>query len=178
VTIDPGWTFKANVVGPDGKPLAGARAFNLNTDWKWGEIMMAAEFAGGFNPRKGHDIVVLHPEKGLVGTAQPPKQNGGALAVKLQPGAIATGRLVGADGKPRAGVELELWFNTKTWRAWRRYLPRFIKTDGDGRFRLEALAPDCEYRLRDDTGEVVFGDGLRSGEVKDLADVRLKRGED
>src|SRR5262249_19755696 len=44
VTIDPGWTFKASVLGPDGKPLAGARAFNLNTDWKWGGIMMAAEF--------------------------------------------------------------------------------------------------------------------------------------
>jgi len=173
VTIDPGWTFKASVIGPDGRPLAGARAFNLNTDWKWGEPMMTAEFASRFHPRKGFDIVVLHPEKGLVGTAQPPKQNGGAVAVKLQPGATATGRLVGADGKPRAGVELELWFNTKGWPAWHRYLPRSIKTDADGRFRLEALGADCGYRLRDGTDEAVFSDGLRSGEVKDLGNVKV-----
>jgi hypothetical protein len=134
---------------------------------------MTAEFAGGFNPRKGYDTVVLHPQRGLVGTVQPPKQNGGAVLLKLQPGATATGRLVGADGKPRAGVELELWFNTKGWRAWHRYLPRSIKTDTDGRFRLEALAPDCGYRLRDDSNEAVFGDGLRSGKVKDLGDVKV-----
>src|SRR5262249_16765807 len=123
--------------------------------------------------RKGYDIVVLHSNKGLVGTAQPPKQNDGAVAVQLRPGAITTGRLVGADGKPRADVELELWFRTKGWPVWHRYLPRSIKTDGDGRFRIVALAPECQYRLKDATGEVLFGDGLRSGETKDLGDVCL-----
>jgi protocatechuate 3,4-dioxygenase beta subunit len=175
VTIDSGWTFKASVLGPDGKPLAGARAFNMNTDWKWSEALMAAEFAGGFHPQKGYDIVVLHPEKGLVATAKPPKQSGGAVVLKLQPGATATGRLVGADGKPRAGVELVLRFQTKDWPAWRDYFPRYLQTDADGRFHIEALVPDYQYRLKDATGEAVFGDGLRSGEVKDLGDVRLKR---
>lgn len=173
VTIDPGWTFKASVVTPDGKPLTGARVYNLNTDRAWGEAMMSAEFAGGYNPKRSYDIVVAHPESGLVGTAQPPKQNGGAVVMKLQPGAFATGRLVGVDGKPRARAEVILNFRTKGWRAWRNYLPLHVKTDADGRFRIEALAPDLEYRLKDATGEAVFGDGLRSAETKDLGDLKL-----
>src|SRR5262249_54901560 len=92
----------------------------------------------------------------------------------LQPGAIATGRLVGADGKPRAGGELEPWVRlTQGWRAWHRYLPHSIKTGDDGRFRPQAPAPDYEYPPRDGTHEGVVGGGLRSGEVKDLGDVKV-----
>jgi RNA polymerase sigma factor (sigma-70 family) len=174
ITIDPGWTFKANVVGPDEKPLNGARAINLNTDRMWGERMTSADLVGGYNSRRNYEIVVLHPDKGFVGTAQPPKQNGGAVVVKIHPGATATGRLVGADGKPRANAELLLSFRTKRVRGWHDYLPRFIKTEADGRFHIEALAPDLEFRLKDTTGEVSFGDGLRSGEKKELGDLRLK----
>jgi RNA polymerase sigma factor (sigma-70 family) len=178
ITVDPGWTFKATVLGPDDKPLIGVRVFNLNTDRVWGEPMMATEFSGGFNSRRHYDVVVLQPEKGLVGTVQPPKQNGGAVVVKLQPGATATGRLIGADGKPRADVEVALSFRTKGWRAWRDYLPRTAKTDTEGRFRIEALSVDLEYRLKDATGEAEFGDGLRSGATKDLGDVRLRQGQE
>jgi RNA polymerase sigma factor (sigma-70 family) len=174
ITIDPGWTFKCNVVGPDEKPLTGARAINLNTDRTWGERMMSADFVGGFNSRRTYDVVVVHPEKGLVGTAQPPKQNGGNVVVKLQPGATATGRLIASDGKPRVNIELVLSFRTKGWKAWHDYLPQTVKTDSDGRFRIKVLATDLEYRLKDSTGEVSFGDGLRSGQMKELGDLRLK----
>src|SRR5262249_34764227 len=176
VTIDPGWTFKATVLGPDGKPLVGAKSLNLNMAQPWNcEPTKTAEFTGGFNPAKRLDIVVVHPEKGLVGVAQPPKQDGGLVAVKLEPGATAAGRLVNADGKPMAGVELELWFRPKERRNWNDYLPWHVKTGRDGRFRIEALIPGYEYRLKDPTGETVFGDGLHSGETKELGDVRLKR---
>jgi RNA polymerase sigma factor (sigma-70 family) len=178
VTIDPGSTFQATVLGPDGKPLAGARAFNLNMDRRWGAPLMSAEFAGGFNPVRTYDIVAVHPETGLVGTAQPPMQSGGAVVVKMRPGATATGRLIGADGKPRAGVDLELSFRSPGWKAWHGYLPATIKTDADGRFRVEALVPEYEFRLNDDTGEVVFGHGLRSGQIKELGDVQLSPGEE
>jgi RNA polymerase sigma factor (sigma-70 family) len=179
ITLDPGWMFQGTVLDPDGKPLAGARRFDLNGQRWWAnERMTTAEFTGGFNPRHPGENLFLHPEKGLVGVATPPKENGGSVAVRMEPGASVTGRLVDGDGKPRVGVELEMSFRPKNWGAWIDYFPERIKTDREGRFRIEMLVPGYEFRLSDDMGEVLFGGGLRSGQTKDLGDVRLKQKEE
>ena len=84
------------------------------------EAMKTAEFTvRGFNPRRPRDVLFQHPEKGLVGVAQPPKENGGSVTVRMEPGATVTGRLVDADGQPRAGVELEVSFRPKERPDWR-----------------------------------------------------------
>ncbi len=89
VTLDPGWTFTGTLLGPDGKPLAGARGFSLTSRlpaWDY-EGMKTAEFAvRGFNPHRPREILFQHPEKGLVGIAQPPKENGGSVTVRMEPG--------------------------------------------------------------------------------------------
>ncbi|HEV3255969.1 MAG TPA: sigma-70 family RNA polymerase sigma factor [Gemmataceae bacterium] len=178
VTLDPGWTFKGTVLGPDGKPLAGARSFDLNrlNGRAWWEVerMKTAEFTGGFNPRWPRDILIQHLEKGLVAVAQPPKKNGGTVTVQMEPGAAVTGRLVDADGRPRAGTDLEVSFRPKGWGSWWDYSPERIKTDGQGRFRIEALVPGYRFRLSDGKGELSFGGALRSGRTKALGDVRMK----
>ena len=138
--------------------------------------MKTAEFTGWFNPRRPRDVFFQHPEKGLVGVAQPPKENGGSITVRLEPGAAVTGRLVGADGRPRAGVELEVSFRPKGWEfVWFDYFPRRITTDQEGRFRVDGLVARLRVppfrRARD--RELSCGDGLRSGQTKDLGDVRM-----
>src|SRR5262249_58883394 len=143
VTFAPGGTFAGKVLGPNGEPLAGARAFAL-TGYRWweNERLKTAEFTvRGFNPRRPRDLLFLHPEKGLVGAAQPPKKRGDTVTVRLEPGAAVTGRLVDEDGKPRAGVELEVWFRLKEDRQFQQYSPERSKTDREGRFRLQALLP-------------------------------------
>ena len=54
VTLDPGWTFTGTVLGPDGKPLAGAWGIGLDngaTSLDHRETMKTAEFTvSGFNP--------------------------------------------------------------------------------------------------------------------------------
>jgi protocatechuate 3,4-dioxygenase beta subunit len=176
VTLDPGRALKGTVLGPDGKPLAGARVLNLNSSMLgWGrEGMRTAEFTGWFNPRRPREFLLRHPEKGLVGVAQPPKENGSSVMVRLEPGAAVTGRLVDADGRPRAGVELEVRFRPKGWGGWVDYLPGSIRTDREGRFRVAALLPGYEFRLSDDEGKLPFGGALRSGQTKDLGDVKLQ----
>ena len=158
VTLDPGWKFMGTVLGPDGKPLVGARSFGLS-DRGWShEAMKTAEFTvEAFNPRGPRDVFFRHPEKGLVGVARPPKENGGMVIVRMEPGATITGRLVDADGVPRADVGLNVWFRHKEkplYFEWSEYPPGRIKTDREGRFRLEALLPEYQFRLQDDTGEV------------------------
>jgi hypothetical protein len=180
VTLDPGWTFTGTVLGPDGQPLAGARGFGVSGRFpQWDhEGMKSAEFTvHGFNPHRPRDVLFLHPERGLVGVVQPPKERGGAVTVRLESGAAVTGRLVGADGKPRAGVELELSFRPKRgWPSeWDEYPPGRVETDREGRFRVGALLPGCALRLTGEGGELPLGGDLRSGQTRDLGDVRLKR---
>jgi RNA polymerase sigma factor (sigma-70 family) len=176
VTLDPGWSFKGTVLGPDGRPLAGARALNLNSSHiRWdAEGMKAAEFTGWFHPRRPREYLLWHPEKRLVGVARPPKENGGAVTVRMERGAAVTGRLLDADGRPRAGVELEVQFHPKGWGSWFDYAPERVRTDREGRFRVEGLLSGYEFRLADDTGGVPLGGSLRSGKMKDLGDVRTQ----
>src|SRR5262249_47336902 len=107
------------------------------------------------------------------GVAQPPKENGRAVTVRMERGAAATGRLVDANGRPRAGVELEVRFHPKRWGSWIDYRPQRIQTDREGRVRLEALLPEYQFRLSDNQGEWPF-DPPPSGQTKDLGDVRMK----
>jgi RNA polymerase sigma factor (sigma-70 family) len=181
VTLDPGWTFTGTVLGPDGKPLAGARSVGVTDAWGR-EGMKTAEFTvREFSPRRPRDILFQHPEKGLVGVVRPPKENGGPVTVRMEPGAVVTGRLVDADGRPRAGVKLEALFRLKgdlrPW-PWHRYPLGPIKTDREGRFRFEALLAGYEFGLFDGKDELYFASTLRSGQTKDLGDVRLRRSEE
>src|SRR4029077_13898381 len=113
VTLDPGWTFTITVVGPDGKPLPGARGFGT-VERGGGQKSNPTQFiVRGFKPNRPRDVFFKHLEKGLAGVAQPPKENGSAVTVQMTSGGAVTGRLVDANGKPRPGVELQLWFHSK-----------------------------------------------------------------
>jgi hypothetical protein len=181
VALDRGWTFTGTVLGPDGHPLAGARSFSLIDRGKWEpQGMKGAEFeVREFNPRRSRELLFQHLEKGLIGVAPRPKHDGDSIAVRMRPGAVVTGRLFGADGQPRAGVELTVGFRSKERPAWQSYSPERIKTDQEGRFRVEALLPDHEYRLSYSVvaearqSELHFGEALRSGQTTDLGDVRM-----
>jgi hypothetical protein len=109
--------------------------------------------------------------------ARPPKENGGSVEVRMEPGAAVTGRLVDADGRPRVGVELEVTFRPKEGSDRQSYSPGRIRSDREGRFRIEALLPGYEFRISVDKGDPHFGDSLRSSQTKDLGDVQMKPAE-
>jgi hypothetical protein len=177
VTIDPGWTFTGKVVGPGGRPLAGVRHFNLYAPhWDSEALEKEESFTvRAFNPDKPRAILVIQPELGLIGKAQPPKERDGSVMVQMTPGAAITGRLVDADGKRRAGVELAVSFYMKDNAPAHSYYPDHIKTDGEGRFRIGALFPDYEYRLVEEADVLSLGSGPGSGETKQVGDVCMKK---
>ena len=87
VTVDPGWVFTGTILGPDGKPLVGARSFGLTDRDAPPEAMKTAEFAvRAFNPRRPREVFFQHPHQGLVGVARAPQQNGGSVTVHMEPG--------------------------------------------------------------------------------------------
>jgi RNA polymerase sigma factor (sigma-70 family) len=168
IALVRGWTFTGTLLGPDGKPLAGAVLGGS------GEPLKTAEFTvRRFNPRRPRPVFFRHPAKGLVGLAQPPKEDGGSVTVRMTPGAAIKGRLVDADGSPRAGVELWVSFLPREEPHWNEHgLGEQIKTDRDGRFRIDALLPGLEYFMSLDHTGIRIGQGLRAGETKDLGDIR------
>jgi hypothetical protein len=185
VALDPGLTFGGTVMGPDGKPLPGARTHGLDawSGWERPPLETAEFKVTAFNPRRPRLLLFRHIEKDLVGVCEPPKDARKPVTVRLQPGATVTGRLVDADGRPRAAVEFDVDLRPRSAvqpapdGSWVGYsLPTKIKTDGGGRFRIATLLPGYEYNIYDGCGYLHFGDGLRFGEPKDLGDVRLKSG--
>ncbi|MBI1913303.1 MAG: sigma-70 family RNA polymerase sigma factor, partial [Planctomycetes bacterium] len=176
VMLDPGETINGRLVGPDAKPLAGVRTHGLTRWGGWEQpALQTAEFTvRAFNPRRPRAVLFHHAEKRLVGALEPPKDKGKPVMVMMRPGATVTGRFLDADGQPRANVALSFVIRLDADGFQAGYLPDKIQTDKDGRFRIEALLPGYEYTLRDNQGYVPFGAGLRSGETKDLGDVRLK----
>jgi RNA polymerase sigma factor (sigma-70 family) len=166
-----GWTFTGTVLGPDGKPLVGAVQAGDR------EAMKTAEFtARYFNPRRPRPVFFRYPAKGLVGLAPLPKEDGGSVTVRMVPGAAVTGRVVDLDGTPRAGLELWVSFRPKEEPYWDHWgLGDQIKTDQEGRFRIDALQPGFDYSLSADHTGFDFGAGLRAGATKDLGDIRIKR---
>jgi RNA polymerase sigma factor (sigma-70 family) len=171
ITLDPGWSVMVTVQGPDGRPLPGTYRLEQGGDWA---VEKAPEFRVFINPHRSWPLFLKHPEKGLIGVTQPPKENNSKLTVRLEPASEVVGRLLDADGKPRAGAELEVSFRPRG--GWRSYAPKAIKTDREGRFRIPLLLPDTTFRLTDDQGELLFTSSHGSDRTKDLGAVQLKPG--
>jgi protocatechuate 3,4-dioxygenase beta subunit len=174
VTLDPGWTITGVVLGPDGQPLAGAFGMGI------GQMKTAEFIMHGLNPRGSRELLFRHAAKGLIGVAPPPKANGESVTVRLQPGATVTGRLVDADGRPQTDLALEVRFRPKEGPARAGRIEygcgEPIRTDREGRFRIEALPPGYEFEIWGGKGgdRIIVGDGLSWGQTKDLGDVRTK----
>jgi RNA polymerase sigma factor (sigma-70 family) len=178
LTLVPGWKFTGTLVTPDGTPLVGAWACGLETYGWWGQAKQtAAEFTvGQFNPRRPRPVLFRHSDSGLIGVAEPPKENGDSVTVRTTPGAAVIGRLLDPDGDPLAGSEIRLQFRLpRKGLEGTSYIPESWKSDAAGRFRIDALFPGYEYTLSAAKVTRHFGKELRPGMTTDLGDLRIRR---
>jgi hypothetical protein len=192
LVLDPGRTLTGTVLGPDGRPLAGALMGGLSAADSWAyEPLKGAEFtAAALKPGEPRRLLAVHREKRLAGTLLVRGDEKGPLTVRLQPWGVVTGRLVTPDGKPHTGVEiLTLGGDVITAEGVQPRdpdagsLPGSVKPDKEGKFRLEGLVPGLKYTLSVvRAGYVVFISGsvgdkaltLKAGETRDLGDVEVK----
>src|SRR5262249_45442995 len=112
IALIRGRSLKGTVVGPDGRPLSGARAAGLGPlpQFDFGRQannMTAATFiVGGLIPRKTRNLVFFHSEKKLAKVMSVRGDQEGPLTVKLEPLGAVAGRIVASDGKPLPGVKV------------------------------------------------------------------------
>jgi RNA polymerase sigma factor (sigma-70 family) len=154
IQLERGQARTGRVVDPDGKPLTGVRVFGLGAN---GGVKMLADStfkAVSLNPAKPRLLTFIHKERKLVGHVLVGADAKEPVTVRLQPGAVLTGRLLDEDGKPLAGITVSAGYRTNEarWLADEAFADRPVKTDAEGRFRVEGIFPDLK-----------FGLGLRTG---------------
>jgi hypothetical protein len=203
ITLEPGRALSGSVVGPDGKPLVGAYAAGLTSVlelFRAPAKLDAASFtAHGLDGKRTRTLVFVHPEKKLGKVQKVGADEKGPLTVRLEAAGALAGRVVDANGRPRAGLKVaasyraqelltafteakeytelpwELYFD---YPAWSKVINREVTTDKDGKFRVEGLIPGLEYDLAVGDGPVteISRESLSvtPGKERDLGDLKSK----
>jgi RNA polymerase sigma factor (sigma-70 family) len=192
LALDPGRSLAGKVVGPDGEPLTGVRVSGCRDQFGWEELpQKSSEFTVlALNPAEPRLLQFVHPEKKLAGSLVVRGDEKEPLKVELGPAGVLTGRFVTTDGKPLADLEL-VPITTGPLADPRERLkpdvtagsfPRGPRTDTDGKFRIEGLAPGLTYRVAlfrgmyalVPDGEAGKGVTVKAGETKDLGELKVK----
>jgi hypothetical protein len=168
IELDPGRTTVGLLVGPDGKPVAGASAYGLmGTSTRDGNGVNINLVAGSFSvdgldpEREGpRTILFVQKDHGLIGRAALRGDEPRPFQVRLDHWASATGRLVDKNGKPLRDATLrlrapsfpspQLLTDAKGHSApgsEEKLWPQPVQTDNEGRFRIDGLAPGLVYEL-------------------------------
>ena len=179
IEFDPGLTTKLIVTDPDGKPLTSFTLVGHGWYGKRVPTFTTAEITiGGLHPKgQPQQLYLLHKERKLWAAIQVKGDENGPVAVKMQPCATVTGRVVDPDGKPVRGVIVEFSPTEHRENSLLR-LKLFgsshtVTTDAEGRFTFERMFSDVEFSLgamrpgfSDEAGLKSLT--LKSGEVKDV----------
>jgi hypothetical protein len=159
--------------------------------------------AVGLNPKDPRHLIFLHPERKLGKLLRLAGDEKGPLVVKLEPLGAVSGRALAEDGSAAEGrfaqirppslfafykdypIELLDMQNQRRGRGQQiRVMPEVVKTDAEGKFRLEGLIPGLKHDLwvtADASGmggpsHVRQGVIVEAGKTKELGDVRRTRG--
>jgi hypothetical protein len=203
IRLEPAAAVRAEVVGPDGKPLSGYYAAGLTgsarNNVSWMVPRGSPTFTvRGLDARQSRTVVVYRAEKKL-GKAQVVRGDEvEPVRVRLEPLSSLTGRVLDAAGRPMSGLHVratlgrtkedldrlpvQFFITAGTWAA---KLEGKARTDADGKFRLDGLLPGLKYTLvvredeSDDPDRLVFRrDGVapaEAGRNQDLGDLRSRK---
>jgi RNA polymerase sigma factor (sigma-70 family) len=194
IELDPGRTVKGSLIGPDGQPVLGATACGLTYHPHHAhshprpneqQLLTTETFAAAaVDVQTPRTLAFVHKDRKLIGHVVLRGEEKKTLVVRLQSWGALTGRIVDAEGKPLSDVSLHLHYPSLPAPGLGP-LEQEFKTDRAGRFRVEGLLPELKHELTltgaaAKTVALSAGDRLkeltvRSGEVKDLGDIRVEQ---
>jgi hypothetical protein len=183
VTLDPGKTITGTLVGPDGQPVT---KVSIKGSWQMPrsyqqDNLPTAEFKlPAINPRNPRPFFFSQRERNLGTAVLFTGDEPMPVTVRLQECASLRGRVVDAEGQPRAKVTvvghiLEGQLGIKD--GWYGFLVG--TTDQDGRFRIEHVLPGVKVGLAIQRGAAITGRLvpeliLQAGETKDFGDLKAR----
>jgi RNA polymerase sigma factor (sigma-70 family) len=199
IELEPAPQMAVKVVDAGGKPVTGAHATGItHLDYNRPVHHPGTDTLTVFNLESNEErlLAVLHVNRKLVGT-RVVKADEKDPVVQLGPGGTVTGRIVGADGKPIAGMKVKLYFTSRevgevsdlltTEEDVSLHMPRRqTLTDANGEFRIDTLFPGCEFRLTFMKGNKFYGPDYGKaarhtiashGDTLKLGDLRLELNE-
>jgi hypothetical protein len=175
---------RVSLVDPDGKPVAGATAhmYERRGPYTVEERLRAASFPlTRLLPDRDQRITFVQADRQLIGVLKARGDGETPYTVRLRPWGSVTGRFVGADGKP-----LKRSFGNGEGPIVDSDDPEgsafySTKVDEDGRFRIDGLYPGQSYscvRVYRHVATMLPAKVfeklvLRSGEVRDVGDIRV-----
>jgi hypothetical protein len=195
IVLDPGPSLVGTVLGPDGQPLAGAKAGGLGAggDRHYEPLRTAKFTVRALHPNETRLLQFAHAEKRLAGSLVLKGDAKGPLTVTLKPAGTLKGRFVTPDGKPWAGAAVTSNAEKPITDAFMepKLDPTFgtfpqVRTGKDGSFRIADLPPGLKYRITLSTdfkgvpyvlppdGPAGSGVTVGEGETKDLGDVTVR----
>lgn len=134
---------------PEGAPLTGVRVGYANAGGRPAPTPADHWVLSAAAPGACYGMILQHSERRLAAFLKFETDMPETTDITLVPWARIEGRLVDDEGKPRAGVKLEL-----TGRAGTGYFsnpqasPTAPHTDSEGRFVVEGLVPEIRYNLQ------------------------------
>ena len=187
VFVDRSKTRTVRVQDDAGKPLAGATAAGLTASWPLVfPLKEATCTVCALDPARPRLLVFYHAGRKLAGKLTVRGDEKEAPAVRLVPVGSVQGCVRDSDGQPLAGVEVRASFANGTVQELGRQLKQgraVVRTDKDGRFRLEGGIADLKFGLGLTQGRTYLVGAPRlgprqvaSGKMLDLGDIRVKPG--
>jgi hypothetical protein len=190
ILFDSGVTLKGVLVGPDSQPVKGAVAYGLSFDRTprsqppEDEGLPGDTFlARGLEPGSDCTLSFVQRERKLIGHVVVRGDEKQPVTVPLRRWGALTGRLVDDTGKPLVDVRVALKYPDLP-RPGMRPWDKEVRSDRDGRFRVEGLLPGLDHELILGHGtrtDIALSAGAalkklqaREGGVKDLGDVAVK----
>ena len=190
------------VLDPEGHPLTGVDVFGIMSEGGWTSLAKSAEFtvrglrpaparslsklfesrspegiASFVQPEAPRTLVFLHPARHLAGATAVHSSDPEPLRVRLQSDATLTGRLVTPDGQPHSEFEFQVYYLGYDLIDDYIYTPNFVrKTDQEGRFRIEGLAPGPRLQLwfKDAVDRSRTFPPLKPGETRNLGELKIE----
>lgn len=190
IVLERASTLPIRIQDAEGKPRSGVWVAGIGpADWGPGPVIQCEKSeCAAYQLERGLPrlLVFFHPVRKLAGTFTLKGTEKPPITAKLGPVGAIEGRLLDADGKPLAGVVVDVRYRQRAAEGIHNVIHRAkqIVTDANGGFRLDELIPGQKFALSFRQGKRNFerqakaGEAthieVKLGECRDLGEVRVK----